>query len=53
MADLENLLATSTQKTLVTLMHANNEIGNITDINAVGELCKKYKAVFIATPCRL
>ena len=46
MADLENLLATSTQKTLVTLMHANNEIGNITDINAVGELCKKYKAVF-------
>jgi cysteine desulfurase len=27
-------------------MHANNEIGNITDINAVGELCKKYNAVF-------
>src|ERR1700744_2255657 len=26
--DLENLLATASQKTLVTLMHANNEIGN-------------------------
>lgn len=46
MADLEQLLANSTEKTLVTLMHANNEVGNITDINAVGELCKKYKAVF-------
>lgn len=44
--DLERLLSSSNKKTLVTLMHANNEIGNITDINAVGELCKKYNAVF-------
>jgi cysteine desulfurase len=44
--DLEKLLASSNKKTLVTLMHANNEIGNITDINAVGELCQKYHAVF-------
>ncbi|MEP6684407.1 MAG: cysteine desulfurase family protein [Parafilimonas sp.] len=44
--DLERLLSSSTKKTLVTLMHANNEIGNITDINAVGELCKKYNALF-------
>jgi len=44
--DLERLLASSTQKTLVTLMHANNEIGNITDIHAAGELCKKYNAIF-------
>ncbi len=44
--DLENLLASSDKKTLVTLMHANNEIGNLTDINAVGDLCKKYNAVF-------
>ncbi|MEI9935193.1 MAG: aminotransferase class V-fold PLP-dependent enzyme [Ferruginibacter sp.] len=27
-------------------MHANNEIGNITDIDAVADLCKKYDAVF-------
>ncbi|MBV9963473.1 MAG: cysteine desulfurase [Parafilimonas sp.] len=44
--DLERLLSSSNKKTLVTLMHANNEIGNITDINAVGEFCKKYNAVF-------
>jgi cysteine desulfurase len=45
-ADLEHLLSTSKEKCLVTLMHANNEIGNILDINAVGELCKKYNAIF-------
>ncbi|HMZ46998.1 MAG TPA: cysteine desulfurase family protein [Chitinophagaceae bacterium] len=47
--DLENLeflLANSKEKTLVTLMHANNEIGNIININSVGELCKKYNAIF-------
>ncbi len=44
--DLEKLLASTDQKTLVTLMHANNEIGNILDINAVGELCKLYNAIF-------
>jgi len=46
LADLENLLATATEKTLVTLMHANNEIGNVLDIHQVGELCKKYQAIF-------
>ena len=44
--DLEKLLAASEEKTLVTLMHANNEIGNILDIHAVGELCKLYGAIF-------
>lgn len=43
---LENLLSGSSEKTLVTLMHANNEIGNILDIESVGELCKKYNAIF-------
>jgi cysteine desulfurase len=33
-------------KTLVSLMHANNEIGNITDIGKVGEICERYEAVF-------
>jgi cysteine desulfurase len=46
--DLEKKLSGSDIKTLVTLMHANNEIGNITDISLVGELCKKYGAVFHA-----
>jgi len=44
--DLEHKLATSEEKTLVSLMHANNEIGNILDIHAVGELCKLYGAIF-------
>ena len=44
--DLERKLAAGSEKTLVTLMHANNEIGNILDIHSVGELCKLYGAVF-------
>lgn len=44
--DLERLLATSDKKTLVTLLHANNEIGNMLPIKAVGELCQKYHAIF-------
>ncbi|HXB09869.1 MAG TPA: cysteine desulfurase family protein [Puia sp.] len=49
--DLEHKLAGSgandfSGKTLVTLMHANNEIGNILDIHSVGELCKLYGAIF-------
>jgi cysteine desulfurase len=43
--DLEDLLKKSSEKCLVTLMHANNEIGNMTDIERVGELCKKYDAI--------
>lgn len=31
---------------LVSLMHANNEIGNLLDIQRVGELTEKYKAFF-------
>ena len=46
MDDLERLLKESDKKCLVTLMHANNEIGNITDIEAVGNLCKKFNAIF-------
>ena len=43
---LEELLATSDKKTLVTLMHANNEVGNIMDIEKVALLCKQYGAYF-------
>ncbi|PWT97364.1 MAG: cysteine desulfurase [Bacteroidetes bacterium] len=44
--DLERMLAGSEEKTLVTLMHANNEIGNILDMQAVGKICKLYGAIF-------
>jgi cysteine desulfurase len=43
---LQRLLAECNEKCLVTLLHANNEIGNVLDIHAVGELCKPYGAVF-------
>jgi cysteine desulfurase len=46
LTDLENLLSDHKEKTLVTLMHANNEIGNMLDLNTVGNICKKYDAVF-------
>ena len=46
MEDLENLLKNNTEKTIVSIMHANNEIGNMIDIHEVGNLCKKYDAYF-------
>lgn len=46
LAHLEQLLGESEQRCLVTLMHANNEIGNLLDIEAVGILCQKFDAIF-------
>jgi cysteine desulfurase len=44
---LEQLLeANKMHKTLVSLMHANNEIGNVLPIKQVSILCKKYGAIF-------
>ena len=42
---LEELLQSST-KAVVSLMHINNEIGNILDIDRVANLCKVYNALF-------
>ena len=44
--DLEKQLASHKERCLVSLMHANNEVGNLLDIDAVGALCKKYNAIF-------
>jgi cysteine desulfurase len=43
---LENLLKNSDKKTLVSLMHANNEIGNLLDIKKVAQLCKENNSLF-------
>ncbi len=43
---LESLLSGSDQKTLVSLMHANNEIGTLIDLEKIGSLCREYGALF-------
>lgn len=45
MNQLEELLKTN-PKSLVSLMHANNEIGNLNDLNHIGSLAKEYGAFF-------
>ena len=42
---LEELLKAN-RRSFVSLMHANNEIGNLLDIKAVGEMCKTYDSIF-------
>ena len=42
---LEELLSTN-KNTLVSLMHGNNEIGNLLDLSFVGTLCHKHNALF-------
>lgn len=43
---LEELLTAAAEKTLVSLMHANNEVGHLLKIKAVAALCEKYGALF-------
>jgi len=42
---LESLLQTNS-RSLVSLMHGNNEIGNLLDLDAAGDICEQYNAVF-------
>lgn len=44
--DLEEKLKSSDKKTLVTLMHANNEIGNLLDVEKVQKMCEETGALF-------
>jgi cysteine desulfurase len=45
LAHLEELLKNN-ERSFVSLMHANNEIGTLLPIKKVGELCEKYNALF-------
>jgi cysteine desulfurase len=42
---LEQLLQEN-PRSMVSLMHANNELGTLTDVERVGEICEKYEAIF-------
>ncbi len=46
--DLEHLeeLLKNNPRSLVSLMHGNNEIGNLLDLEHVGNLCEQYNAIF-------
>jgi len=45
LTDLVELLS-GNQKTLVSLMHVNNEIGNVLDLSRVGQICMENSAYF-------
>src|SRR5436190_1219261 len=44
--DLDKLLGSRKERCVVSLMHANNEVGNILDIEKAGAICKKHNAIF-------
>jgi len=46
LSHLKQLLEETSEKCLVTLMHANNEIGNLLDLHAVADLCLATGAIF-------
>ncbi|MEH6406418.1 MAG: cysteine desulfurase family protein [Leeuwenhoekiella sp.] len=43
---LEELLKNDEDRKLVSLMHINNEVGNMLDVATVGKLCKTHEALF-------
>lgn len=44
--DLRRLLSSSDEKKMVSLMHVNNEVGTILDLETVGNLCHEHNALF-------
>ncbi len=46
MEDLESLLASGGGTSLVSLMHANNEVGTLSEIKEIGAVCQRFGAYF-------
>ena len=45
-SEFEKTLKDSKERTLVSLMHINNEMGKILDLQKIGNLCEQYGALF-------
>jgi cysteine desulfurase len=45
LVQLDNLLASLNEQALVTVMHANNEIGTMVDLNKLTDICTKHNAL--------
>lgn len=51
--DLEELEKSITPKTLlVSVIHGNNEIGTVQDLEAIGKICKKHGVLFHTDACQ-
>jgi len=46
-SDLEAQLESSDKKTLVSLMHGNNEIGSLHNLKKLGDICSEQKALLL------
>lgn len=44
--ELRDMLGASPDRTLVSLMHANNEIGTMIDLEAIASICSEHDALF-------
>jgi cysteine desulfurase len=45
-AELESMLKSSAEKTMVSLMHANNEIGTMIDLERISSICAEHNVLF-------
>ena len=43
---LDKVLSDSNEKTMVSIMHANNEIGTMIDLDQVSQICQEHQALF-------
>jgi|TARA_Y100000310_G_scaffold127275_1_gene126362 cysteine desulfurase len=51
--DLEDLKKTITEKTIVvSIIHGNNEVGTIQDLEKIGEICQKKGVLFHTDACQ-